>query len=61
MSADDPRGIPREGDLDPDLTEGAGSSGWEQRRRVWPIALRVVSVLLLAGLVVPIVLRALTD
>jgi hypothetical protein len=61
MSADDPRGLPHEGDLDPDLTEGAGYSGWERRRRWRPIALRVVSVLLVAGLVVPIVLRALTD
>ncbi len=50
-----------EGDLDPELTEEAGYADWERpRRRVWPIVLRVVGVLLIAALVVPLVLRALS-
>ncbi len=50
-----------EGDLDPELTEEAGYSDWEpRRRRLWPIVLRVGSFLLITALVVPIVLRALS-
>ncbi len=58
MGADDPWGLPREGDLDPDLTEEASDSDWEAPRRgVWPIVLRIVTVLLVAALaVVPVVL-----
>jgi hypothetical protein len=51
----------RDGDLDPELTEEAGYSDWEpRRRRLWPIVLRVGSVLLIMVLVVPMVLRALS-
>ncbi len=60
MGDDDHWGLPREGDLDPDLTEEAGYSDWEPpRRRVWPIVLRIVGALLIVALVVPVVLRAL--
>ena len=50
-----------EGDLDPELTDEAGYSDWEpRRRRLWPLVLRVGSVLLITALVLPIVLRALS-
>ena len=61
MRDDDPRRLRPEGDLDPDLTEAAGQSGWDRpRRRVWPIVLRAGSVLLIAALIAPLVFRALT-
>ena len=61
MRDDHPGRLPPEGDLDPDLAEAAGDSGWERpRRRIWPIVLRAGSVLLIAALVAPLVFRALT-
>jgi hypothetical protein len=51
--------LPPEGDLDPDLAED-GDWRWEPPRRRWrTILLPVVSFLVIAGLVVPVVLRAL--
>ncbi len=59
---DDDWELSSEGDLDPELTEEAGYSDWEPpRRRVWPIVLRIVGVLLVAALVAPVVLRALAS
>ena len=59
---DDDWELSSEGDLDPELTEEAGYSDWEPpRRRVWPIVLRIVGVLLVAALVVPVVLQALAS
>jgi hypothetical protein len=40
-----------EGDLDPDLTEEAGYSGWDPpERRSWALAQRVVLVVVLLSL-----------
>lgn len=48
-----------EGDLDPDLTEEVGHSGWEPKQRRWlPVLLRVVMALLLVAIVGGMVLSA---
>ena len=61
MRDDAPGRLPPEGDLDPDLGEAAGDSGWGRPRRpVWSIVLRAASVLLIAALIAPLVFRALT-
>lgn len=50
-----------EGDLDPDLTEEAGYSGWDPPRRSWwPLALQVLgwlALLSMLGTVVLVVIR----
>jgi hypothetical protein len=41
-----------EGDLDPDLTEEAGYSGWDPPARPWwPVAIRFGALVVLAALV----------
>jgi hypothetical protein len=46
-----------EGDLDPDLTEEAGYSGWEPPERSWwPAVLRLGTALVIAAMVAGLLL-----
>jgi hypothetical protein len=52
MSHDNGWQYSTEGDLDPDLTEEAGYSGWEPPARRWmPVAVRFGAVIVLVALV----------
>jgi hypothetical protein len=49
---DDERVTSTEGDLDPDLTEEAGYSGWDPpQRRTWALAQRLLLLAVLLSLV----------
>jgi hypothetical protein len=49
---DDGWRVSTEGDLDPDLTEEAGYSGWEPRRRApWSLLFRLALLVALVGVV----------
>ncbi len=61
MPDDDGWEYSTEGDRDPDLTEEAGYSGWEPRRRLWTstFVFRLVTAAILASFVLGIALSLL--